>query len=169
MHGRCIIVFLFLSLAATAAAQSNNYGDPETKLALNGYDTVAYFREGKAKLGKAKYAAEWNGVTWRFSSEANRKRFEADPEKYQPEFGGLCSWSMSEGRLEVANPECFTIEMGRLYLHFNRRVQKQFEEELKKRVNVAHTNWEILDPDVESIHNRMRNRMEAQAETAGDR
>ena len=40
-------------------------------LALSGYDTVAYFKEGKAVKGSAAYSVEWEGAVWRFYSKTN--------------------------------------------------------------------------------------------------
>ena len=58
---------------------------------LYGYDPVAYFSQNDAKKGDSAIKAEHMGVTWRFSSEANKAEFLKYPDKYMPQFGGFCS------------------------------------------------------------------------------
>ena len=46
--------------------------------ALDGYDAVAYFTEGRPAKGSSEFEAEWRGATWRFSSREHREAFQAD-------------------------------------------------------------------------------------------
>ena len=92
-------------------------------LALGGYDPVAYFPEhgGKATKGSKKITARHRGVLYRFSSEANRKAFLADPARFEPAYGGWCAWAMADGKgsKTEADPESFTLEGGRLYVFYD--------------------------------------------------
>lgn len=58
-------------------------------VAIKGYDTVAYFKEGRAVKGKSQFEFTWQDAQWRFSSAANRDLFAADPERYAPQYGGF--------------------------------------------------------------------------------
>ena len=103
--------------------KSGDYNVDKSGLALEGYDPVAYFTEfgGKPKKGDKKITAKHEGVTYRFSSEANKKAFLADPSRFQPMYGGWCAWAMSDGKgskVEI-DPESFRIEDGRLYVFFD--------------------------------------------------
>ncbi|MGF1528003.1 MAG: hypothetical protein ACFCBW_14600, partial [Candidatus Competibacterales bacterium] len=49
------------------------------KLAIGGYDPVAYFRNNRPVEGRGAFEVTWNGATWRFASAENRDRFQADP------------------------------------------------------------------------------------------
>ena len=53
-------------------------------IAVKGYDTVAYFTEGKAVKGKKAFEYRWKTARWRFANEQHKKMFEADSEKYAP-------------------------------------------------------------------------------------
>ena len=44
------------------------------RVAIHGYDPVAYFVEGGPRKGRSELAVERNGVRWLFSSAANRAR-----------------------------------------------------------------------------------------------
>src|SRR5918995_185584 len=56
-------------------------------VAIMGYDTVAYFTDGKAVKGSEKYSYEWLGASWHFANDEHRKLFAANPVSYAPQFG----------------------------------------------------------------------------------
>ena len=93
-------------------------------LALQGYDPVAYFPGfgGKPAKGKKSITHTHRGVLYRFSSEANKKAFVADPASFEPMYGGWCAWAMTDGKGDKVgiNPKSFTIEDGRLYLFYDK-------------------------------------------------
>jgi YHS domain-containing protein len=57
-------------------------------VALKGYDTVAYFTEGKPVKGQKEFQHDWQDATWLFASEQHLKMFRENPEKYAPQYGG---------------------------------------------------------------------------------
>jgi YHS domain-containing protein len=57
-------------------------------VALKGYDTVAYFTEGKPVKGKEEFEYEWKGAKWRFANDRHLQMFKADPLAYAPQYGG---------------------------------------------------------------------------------
>jgi YHS domain-containing protein len=79
---------LFVSAIAHAGhgeeTKTMNLGDGG--LAIQGYDTVAFFKESDAVKGDAQY--QWQGATWYFSSSEHRALFVANPQKYAPQYGG---------------------------------------------------------------------------------
>ena len=58
------------------------------KVAIKGYDPVAYFTEGKPVKGDKQFETEWKGAKWRFANAKHRDMFAADPEAYAPQYGG---------------------------------------------------------------------------------
>ena len=87
MATACLIV----SLAAVWPLTANAVDEVNQTffgVAIKGYDTVAYFKEGRAVKGQRKFAHLWNDAKWYFASESNREMFAADPEKYAPQYGG---------------------------------------------------------------------------------
>jgi YHS domain-containing protein len=92
----------------------------EKSVAIQGYDPVAYFTLGKAVKGSAKFAAILEGVTYNFSTEANKKLFLASPRKYEPQYGGWCAYAMGETNEKVEiDPGTFKVVNGKLYLFYN--------------------------------------------------
>lgn len=113
----------------------------EGGIAIDGSDAVAYFIESAPVAGSAEYELMWKGATWRFSSEANRAAFEADPEAYAPQFGGYCAWAVAEGYTASTVPEAWTIHEGKLYLNFSRRIQRRWERDIPGNVARGEANW----------------------------
>jgi len=58
---------------------------------LAGHDAVAYFSDNAAVEGSANFTAVHNNAIYYFSSADNRDQFNANPEKYAPQFGGFCA------------------------------------------------------------------------------
>jgi thiol-disulfide isomerase/thioredoxin len=93
------------------------------RIALGGFDPVAYFPEGggEAREGSPEITLEHGGAVYRFVSEANRKRFHADPARYEAAYGGWCAWAMAQAQGEKVevDPESFLVQDGRLMLFYD--------------------------------------------------
>lgn len=106
-----------------------------------GYDTVSYFEEGKPTQGSRDYTTEYQGATWRFASADNLARFQADPQRYAPAYGGYCAWAVAEGYLAKGDPNHWAIRDGRLYLNFNQSVQDRWLKDTAGFIQTADGNW----------------------------
>ncbi|MGY2997324.1 YHS domain-containing protein [Mesorhizobium sp. URHB0026] len=60
-------------------------------VAIMGYDTVAYFTDGKAVKGSENISYNWLGTPWHFASKKHQEMFMSDPVKYAPQYGGYCA------------------------------------------------------------------------------
>lgn len=90
-------------------------------VAIQGYDPVAYFQQGKAVPGKSAHATVYEGVTYYFSSAQNKTAFGAKPASYEPQYGGWCAYAMgATGEKVEVDPETFKIVDGKLYLFYNK-------------------------------------------------
>lgn len=110
-------------------------------VAIRGTDPVAYFLEDKPVQGRAEFAYEWQGATWRFSTAEHRDLFAAAPEQYAPQYGGFCAWAVSQGYTAPIDPNAWKIVDGKLYLNFNRSVQRRWEQDIPGHIAQADTNW----------------------------
>lgn len=90
------------------------------KLAIDGYDPVAYFPEGGGKplKGSDKITHTHRGVVYRFASEANKALFVKTPDKFEPQYGGWCAYAMAQGEKVEIDPKSFKITEGKLYLFY---------------------------------------------------
>lgn len=142
---------LALALPATAAlapramaASPQVYN--EDGIAVDGSDVVAYFTEGKPVVGDAAITHDYMGVTWRFSSEANRDLFAANPEAYAPQYGGYCAYAVSQGYTASTVPEAWSIVDDKLYLNFSTRIRRRWERDIPGHIAAADANWPaVLD------------------------
>ena len=135
-----IISFLFVLLltgfGGIAVGQP-----PVDDVAIKGYDTVAYFKGGKALKGSASFTFPWHGMTWHFSSKKNRDLFAGSPEKYAPQYDGWCAWAMTESRKAVTDPEVWKIVDGKLYLNCSREAYEKWSRDIPGNIKKADMNW----------------------------
>lgn len=117
----------------------------ENKVAIQGYDPVAYFTQKKAVKGKTALASTYEGVTYYFSSQANKDAFVKNPSGYEPQYGGWCAFAMgSSGEKVEIDPETFKILDGKLYLFYNAYFNNTLKSWNKDEVNLkkkADANW----------------------------
>lgn len=126
-------------LFSASAAGSSIYA--EGGVAIDGTDPVSYFKQGKPIAGSPDITHEWNGATWRFSSEENRAAFAATPQAYAPQYGGYCAYAVSEGYTASTVPDAWKIVDGKLYLNYSRSVQRRWEKNYSERIVNADKNW----------------------------
>ena len=141
-----IIVVAFLTFASSAqtlkrVAQFNL----DKKTAIQGYDPVAYFKQAKAVKGKKEWSASYEGVTYNFSTQANKEAFLKTPTAFEPQYGGWCAYAMgSDGDKVAINPETFKVLDGKLYLFYNAYFNNTLKGWNKDEVNLkkkADVNW----------------------------
>jgi YHS domain-containing protein len=108
---------------------------------LSGYDPVAYHTEGMPVKGSGYHVAEHEGVTYLFANKKNRKKFEADPRKYLPAYGGFCAYGVSLGKKFASDPEVWRIENGKLFLNLDGDIQRKWEKDLSGHIRKADVNW----------------------------
>lgn len=129
-----ILLLLLASGPALALDDAVNTGRFNST-AIDGYDTVAYFTEGKPVKGSSDYELEWRGGVWRFASQENLQKFTDDPTAYAPAYGGWCAYAMSDrGRTVRIDPEAWFIHDGKLYLNYSKKVQTVWLEALKQNI-----------------------------------
>ena len=126
---------------AQQSAKPPVFTEFRSKLALDGYDPVAYFKIGKATKGSAEHAVMWNGATWHFSSAQHKAAFEASPKSYAPQFGGYCAWAVSEGYRAKGDPNHWNIVGGKLYVNYNAIVQRKWEMDVPGHITKGEKNW----------------------------
>ena len=136
---------LFFSHFGFAAdpVNSSTFGS----VAIDGFDTVAYWTENRAVEGEKKFTYKYKDAKWRFASKANMELFAANPDKYLPEYGGYCAWAMSDDKLASVDGEAWTMFEGKLYLNYNKRVMKDWREQKPKFIGEANGFYKARFPN----------------------
>ena len=111
-----LAVLIGLSAALSFAFDTSAHGE-EDRLAIKGYDPVAYFTEAKPMIGDPQYQYVLDGALYRFSSTRHLDLFKADPDRYAAAVPKLVHCGAVEGYRLVADPNHWLIsDEGRLYL-----------------------------------------------------
>ena len=135
---RLILAALALFFSACAFAQSAPTTAPP--VALKGTDPVTYFNPGKPAKGASSFAYDFDDARYHFSSAKNKELFAANPDKYAPQFTGLCATGLGMGMKAQADPNIFTVQDGKLYVFSSAEARDMVQKDptlLKK----AHQTW----------------------------
>lgn len=125
-----MIRFLCISsLLAGFAVPAMAFEDKQEP-AIGGYDPVAYFTAKAATKGDAAQQAKYLGKTYYFSSEENKKKFEAEPAKFVPQYDSLCTTALggTYGNRLPSDPTVFDVRDDKLYLFSQERAKRAYEK-----------------------------------------
>jgi YHS domain-containing protein len=114
------------AFAAILAAANGPVLAEAAPLALKGYDPVAYFTDAKPTPGLEQFELLWDGQRYRFANALHRDMFRASPDKYAPQFGGLCAMNLSNGVKRESDPHNWVISNGNLYVFAGERGMQNF-------------------------------------------
>ena len=144
-----LVLLVLILISGTSFAQNDakriEQYNLENKVAIQGYDPVGYFTQGKAIKGKKEFTTSYQGVVYKFSSSENKEAFLKNSSKYEPQYGGWCAYAMgSAGEKVEINPETFKIIDGKLYLFYNAYFNNTLKSWNKDQTNLktkADNNW----------------------------
>lgn len=122
--------------------------DPNTGLAIGGYDPIAYFLEGRPRLGSRDFQLDWGGTTWQFANQGDRDAFRADPQVYAPLFGGRCAFAIANGHPAEGSPGHFLIWKNKLLLFADAVSRAAFLEAPDRLFAEAERRWPGLLADL---------------------
>ena len=143
-----LLMQVSISHAQETPVRTKHY-NLENKVAIQGYDPVAYFKQNSAVKGSKEYGTYYMGVTYYFSSAANRSAFKKNPAHYEPQYGGWCAYAMgAKGEKVEIDPNTFKVTDGKLFLFYNKYLNNTLpkwnkdENGLKSKADV---NWKKIE------------------------
>ena len=113
-------------------------------VALEGYDPISYFADGKPAKGNLSIEATFNGALYHFTSQEHRTIFEKDPIKYAPAYGGYCGYAASIGKVRPANPKLWSIVGGQLIVQHTKGAVDLWNKDVAANKAKADGNWPRL-------------------------
>ena len=119
----------------------NAVPEGDAKLMLKGFDVVAYFVDGRDAVGQAQFSSVYEGVTFRFASAEHKALFDANPKKYQPEYGGFCANGIVYGIPWGGDGDSWRMEGGKLYIFGGEGSKDAFELDVKNNIALADKYW----------------------------
>lgn len=144
---------LFLLLSSLRSySQTDVFRSREFNLdngvAISGYDPVSYFTLNKAVKGKKDFSYSYHGIIYRFATITDEQAFQANPAKYEPQYGGWCAYAMGNNGSKVeVDPETFKIINGKLFLFYNRffnNTLKSWNQDELSLHTRADVNWQKI-------------------------
>jgi len=135
---------IFAPWALRAATDNQLAVNPDTGLAISGFDPVAYFTDGKAMFGRPDIELNKDGAVWRFSNEGNRGAFALHPEVYTPRFGGYDPVAIGRERSVPGHPLFWVVVGQRLYLFYSEQTRLAFLADPGRIIAAAERKWPEL-------------------------
>jgi hypothetical protein len=146
----CVAMLTAFAPAARATLTQRIVVDWHSGLAIDGYDPVAYFTDGKPVAGSGDFELRYSGVVWRFSNVGNRAAFAERPDIYMPQYGGYDPVSVAQGIAVAGNPDVWAIVNERLYLFYDAGQRAKFLADSARFITVSERKWpqvmNSLDP-----------------------
>jgi hypothetical protein len=142
-----LIALLFVGVAATAV-----HGD-EVRLAISGYDPVAYFTDGKPVVGVSQFEHVWHDARWRFASAAHRDAFIQGPNRYAPQYDGYCAMGLAieKGHKATVDPEAWAIVDGKLYVMHSLAARERWMQNVAENIKRDEENWPAVKQQPEPV------------------
>ena len=141
---------LFIMAAIAGAGQGKLLAVDSNHIAIKGYDTVAYFTDGKAVKGSSQFEYVFDDARWQFSNAAHREMFVADPDHYMPQYGAYCSaciamkWCAAVFPDHPADPDAWTIVDGKLYMVGDKKVLDRWKANSAENIKQADAHWPAI-------------------------
>lgn len=134
-------IFAALTFSMSAVAGDYSHSTP----AVQGYDVVSYQTAKRPVRGNGHFVAVHKGATYQFSSKSNLAKFEKNPEKYVPAYGGYCAFGVSVSKKFVGDPEVWRVVDGKLYLNLDAGIQSEWLKDVPGRIQTADAKWKKIE------------------------
>jgi YHS domain-containing protein len=136
------IVTVFCGIGASLSMAAED--DKRARVAIEGYDPVAYFTDSRPVKGSPVFSSEFDDVVYYFANAEHQKMFAADPDRYAPQYSGYCAAALSKGFKATVDPASWTISNGKLYVFHSKDGLSLFAEDPAGTIARADANWATL-------------------------
>ena len=89
------IALIFTTAIFSQNKKANNIDD--SKIGLQGYSAVSYLELGLAQRGVKQFKTINDGIAYYFTSAEQKSKFDKNPTKYKPQYGGFCAFGIYAG------------------------------------------------------------------------
>ncbi|WP_298545624.1 YHS domain-containing (seleno)protein [uncultured Aquimarina sp.] len=131
-------------------ANKKSHNIDDNNIALLGYSPVSYLDLQLAQLGNKNFKAQYDGVTYYFTSAEQANTFKANPTKYLPQYGGFCATGVNHGAKFRPDPNKFIVKNDKYFLFSYNKIEGSdaiipwMQGNHKELVKVADKNWSKL-------------------------
>ncbi|MEO1048981.1 MAG: YHS domain-containing (seleno)protein [Bacteroidota bacterium] len=143
-----VVLLLFASTISYGQDKKANNID-NSNIALQGYSPVSYLDLGLAQKGVKQYKSEYEKVIYYFTSGEQKTKFDKNPKRYLPQYGGYCAFGVYAGAKFRPDPNKFIVKDGQYFLFlYNLELDAQQlwlkEKNHSGLVKKANQNWAKL-------------------------
>lgn len=122
MKPRALLAAALLCMSTALLAQAPS-------VAIKGYDPVSYFTAGAPVKGESSIRYDFDDVRYHFKTPKNRELFVSNPDRYSPQFGGLCTAGLAMGMKAESDPSVWKIVDGKLYVFSSVGARNKMEQD----------------------------------------
>ena len=108
---------------------------------LLGYDPVAYVTRGQPARGDPAFSVDLPERSYYFANAENRAKFVADPERYEPQYGGFCASGAAYAIKLGSDPTAWAVYQGRLFIFGDVLGQTAWQLDPSWNVRHADAQW----------------------------
>lgn len=141
MKKRLLAAFVVVISFATVASAKELLNLDRDRVAIQGYDPVAFFMDNRPVKGNPQLQSEYRGARYYFATSEHKAAFDKDPAKYEPQFGGYCAYGVSRGSRAPIKIEAWQIVNGRLLMQYDLDVKDSFNKDQQGSLGKADQNW----------------------------
>lgn len=148
---RIAMYFMALTLVSQLALAQDKkaFNIDNSNIALEGYSPVSYLDLGLAQKGLKEFKSEHDKVVYYFTSADQKQKFDKNPDKYLPQYGGYCAFGVYAGAKFRPDPNKFIVKDGKYFLYlYNLELDAQQlwlkENNHAGLVKKANDNWDKL-------------------------
>ena len=146
-----LVIFIALENGYTQQPAMSESFTTKENVAIEGYDVVTYFTQHMAVRGSQKISARFHEVDYWFSNSENKSKFQENPEKFLPQYGGYCSIAVASNAKAPSDPKTFKLRDGKLYLFYNDYFKGEplntiimWNMDEQNMVSKANMNWKMM-------------------------
>ena len=137
-----VFLFLLLLISIPVFGQNKTLLNLDKQgIAIQGYDPVAFFTQNRPVKGRPEFESKYNGARYLFASAEDKSTFDANPAKYEPQFGGFCAYAASQNHTAPVKIEAFQIVNGRLLMQYDLDIRNKFNKDTQGNLEKADKNW----------------------------
>lgn len=129
----------FVALLVMIPARASVVHAQDAEPAMKGYCPVSIQTLNKMILGSTAHRSSYQGFNYVLADAESKAKFDADPAKYAPQFGGFCTTALggSYGNRLSSDPTVYRVVEGKLYLFSSERARDSFDKDPNKYITTA--------------------------------
>ena len=144
---KSVLMTVFVTLLSIGTMLGQKTNNDDSKIALQGYSPVSYVDLNLAQRGAIAHKSGYEGLKYYFTDADQKVKFDANPSKYLPAYGGWCATGIAVNAKFRTDPNKFLVSSGQLYLFLYdlevdaKQLWLKDEKGMKKQ---AEANWKKM-------------------------